>query len=271
MDQTMVEAKAKQIRRHIFTMLTAAASGHPGGSLSVADIMAYLFFEEMRLDPQNPKDPQRDRLVLAKGHAAPALYAALAMKGYFPEEELLSLRKLGSRLQGHPDMKKLPGIDISTGSLGQGLSAACGMALAGKIDKADYRVFAILGDGENEEGQVWEAAMFGAHYQLDNLTAFVDHNGLQIDGKITDVMSPEPLDEKWKSFGWNVQVIDGHDIRAIAKAVALAKTVKGKPSMIIANTVKGRGCSFMENQAGWHGKAPKEEETAKALAELGGC
>jgi len=263
-----IAAYAKQLRCEIIKMLACAGSGHPGGSLSIADIITQLYFDEMRIDPANPKWSDRDRFVLSKGHAAPALYGVLALRGFFPMAELANLRKLGSCLQGHPDMHKLPGVDMSTGSLGQGLSAACGMALSGKIDQKDYNVFAIIGDGENQEGQIWEASMFAAHYKLDNLIVFLDHNGLQIDGRTVDVMSPEPLDEKWRSFGWEVQVIDGHDLGAIAGAIKVAKEVKGKPSMIIANTIKGKGVSFMENQAGWHGRAPKPEEAQKALEEL---
>lgn len=261
-------AIAKNMRWQIIKMLSEAGSGHPGGSLSVADIMAVLFFGEMDIDPVNPAWPQRDRLVLCKGHAAPALYAALALRGYFPVAELDTLRKLGSSLQGHPDMKKTPGVDMSTGSLGQGLSVACGMAMAGRLDHKDYHVYAILGDGENEEGQVWEAAMFAAHYKLDRLIAFIDHNRLQIDGRICDVLSPEPLEEKWRSFGWQVQTIDGHDHAAIIEAIKVAKENKGCPSMIIAETVKGKGVSFMENQAGWHGNTPKGSDVEKALSEL---
>lgn len=263
-----IAAYAQELRREIIKMLACAGSGHPGGSLSIAEIITYLYFKEMRIDPANPGWPDRDRFVLSKGHAAPALYGILALREFFPKEELTNLRKLGSCLQGHPDMHKLPGVDMSTGSLGQGLSAACGMALAAKIDQKDYHVFAVIGDGETQEGQIWEAAMFAAHYKLDNLIVFLDHNGLQIDGRTTDVMSPEPLDEKWKSFGWQVQIIDGHDLEAIAGAVKSAKEGKGKPAMIIANTVKGKGVSFMENQAGWHGRAPKPEEAQKALEEL---
>jgi len=265
---TLLEEKARQIRKHIINMLKEAGSGHPGGSLSAADILSVLYFHEMKIDPENPHDAERDRFVLSKGHAAPVLYATLGEKGFFPKEDLLTLRKTGSKLQGHPDMRKIPGVEISTGSLGQGLSAANGMALAGKIDGASYRVYALIGDGECQEGQIWEAAMFAAHYKLDNVTAFLDHNGLQIDGRISDVMSPEPLDEKWRAFGWDVQVIDGHNISAIISALDHAREVKGKPSMIIAETVKGKGVSFMENVAGWHGVAPKPEEAEKALAEL---
>jgi len=259
---------AKKMRREIIEMLSRSGSGHPGGSLSATDILAVLYFDQMNIRPEEPVWAERDRFVLCKGHAAPALYAALACRGYLQEEELVNLRRLGSRLQGHPDMKKLPGVDMSTGSLGQGLSAACGMALAGRLNNLPYNVYAVMGDGEQQEGQVWEAAMFAAHYKLDNLIAFLDHNGLQIDGNITDVLSPEPLDEKWRAFGWFVQVIDGHDHDAINAAIEAAKAHKGQPSIIIAETVKGKGVSFMENQAGWHGKAPNSEETAKALAEL---
>lgn len=259
---------AKAIRRMVVEMLAAAKSGHPGGSLSAADIVSSLYFAEMRIDAQNPNWPDRDRFVLSKGHAAPVLYAALAEKGIIPKEELNSLRKLGSRLQGHPDMKKTPGVDMSTGSLAQGLSAAVGMALAGKLDKKDYRVYALIGDGECEEGMVWEAAMAAAHYRLDNLAVFLDHNGLQIDGPIAEVMSPEPFDEKWRAFGWHVLSIDGHDFTAILAALAEAKETKGKPTLILANTVKGKGVSFMENQVGWHGSAPSMEQAAQALAEL---
>lgn len=260
---------AKRMRADIVKMLAAAGSGHPGGSLSAADILAVLYFEKMHIRPEEPAWADRDRLVLCKGHAAPALYAALSCRGYFPEEELVNLRRLGSRLQGHPDMKRLPGVDMSTGSLGQGLSAACGMALAGRLDAKDYRVFALLGDGELEEGQVWEAAMFAAHYRLDRLVAFVDHNRLQIDGDITKVLSPEPIDQKFAAFGWHVQTVDGHDHAALSAAVDAALAALGQPSVIIAETVKGKGISFMENQAGWHGKAPSAEEAAQALAELG--
>jgi transketolase len=263
-----LEEQARHVRRKIVEMVAAAGSGHPGGSLSAADIVTALYFNVMRIDPQRPDWPDRDRFVLSKGHAAPVLYAALAGRGYFPEEDLLALRKLGSPLQGHPDMKKLPGVEMSTGSLGQGLSAANGMALAARLDKRDYRVFALLGDGESQEGQIWEAAMAAAHYGLDNVTAFLDHNKLQIDGCTLDVMCPEPLPDKWRAFGWDVQVINGHDIKEILNAVARAKEVKGKPQMIIAETVKGKGVSFMENEAGWHGVAPKPEELKRALAEL---
>jgi len=262
------EQFAKAMRKEIIKMLAEAKSGHPGGSLSATDMMAVLFHEEMNIDPADPKKADRDRFVLSKGHCAPALYAALALKGFFPVEELANLRKLGSPLQGHPDMNKVPGVDMSSGSLGQGLSIACGMALAAKMDGKTHRIFAMCGDGEMQEGQIWEAGMFAAHYKLDNLTVFVDHNHLQIDGRIEDVMSPEPLADKWRAFGWHVIEIDGHCHDAIRKALAEAKTVTGKPVMIVAETVKGKGVSYMENQAGWHGAAPNAEQTAQALAEL---
>lgn len=264
----MLKEKALNIRLGALEGIYSASSGHPGGSLAIADILSYLYFSEMNVDPENPADPDRDRLVLSKGHTAPALYAALAEKGYFDKSLLSTLRKFGSILQGHPDMKHIPGIDMSTGSLGQGFSAANGIALAGKIDKKEYRVYAILGDGESEEGQIWEAAMFGAHYKLDNLCAIVDNNGLQIDGKVTEVMNPTPLDEKFLAFGWNVYTIDGHNFEEIADALEKAKTVKGKPTAIIANCVKGKGVSFMENQVGWHGSAPNKEQYEQAIAEL---
>jgi transketolase len=263
-----LENKAREIRIHIIKMTAAAGSGHPGGSLSAADIVTVLYFHLLRIDPQRPSWPDRDRFVLSKGHAAPLLYAALAERGFFPVGELLTLRKLGSRLQGHPDMKSLPGVEMSTGSLGQGLSMGNGMALAARLDGRDYRVFVLLGDGENQEGMVWEAAMAAAHYRLDNVTAFLDHNGLQIDGPVTEVMSPEPVADKWRAFGWDVQVIDGHNIAQIIEAIEIARQVKGKPQMIVAETIKGKGVSFMENQVDWHGRAPKPEEAEKALAEL---
>ena len=261
--------KARQIRVDAVKAVHAAKSGHPGGALSIADILAYLYFEEMNVDPKDPKKADRDRLVLSKGHACPALYAALAEKGFFPKEELLSLRKYGSMLQGHPDMKHIPGVDMSTGSLGQGISAACGMALSGKISGESYRVYAILGDGEIEEGQVWEAAMFARHYKLDNLCAFIDFNHLQIDGTVEEVINPTPIDEKFKAFGWNVVVIDGHDLDQIEKAVECAKATKGQPTAIVAKTVKGKGVSYMENSVGWHGKAPSDDEYAVAMKDLG--
>jgi transketolase len=265
-----LEEVSKLIRKDIFSMLTESASGHPGGSLSIADIMAVLFFKEMNIDTSKLNDPNRDRFVLSKGHAAPALYSALARKGYFEVEELKTLRQVGSRLQGHPNMNDLPGIDMSTGSLGQGISAAVGMALAGKLDKKDYRVYTILGDGELEEGQVWEASMSAAHYKLDNLTAFIDNNGLQIDGNIEDVMNPGPIDKKFEAFGWNVLKINGHDYDEIINAIAKAKEFKGKPTAIICKTIKGKCVSFMENKAEWHGTAPSKEQCEQALKEIGG-
>ena len=261
---------SKEIRKDIVKMLTESASGHPGGSLSATDIMTVLFFKEMNLDPNNEKDPNRDRFVLSKCHAAPVLYSVLARRGYFPVEELSTLRKFKSRLQGHPSIQYLPGIDMSTGSLGQGVSAAVGMALAGKIDKKDYRVYTLLGDGELEEGQVWEASMCAAHYKLNNLTAFIDFNGLQIDGDITKVMNPCPIDKKFEAFGWNVLVIDGHNYEEIIDAIEKAKECKDKPTAVVCNTVKGKGVSFMENQAAWHGTAPSKEQCETALKELGG-
>lgn len=261
---------AKSLRIDIIKMLEKSQSGHPGGSLSACEILTALYFKEMDIDPKNPHWEDRDRFVLSKGHGAPVLYAALAERGYFPKEELNSLRKINSMLQGHPDMKGTPGVDMTTGSLGQGLSAASGMALAGKIDKKDYRVYALVGDGEVQEGIIWEAAMSAAHYKLDNLTVFMDHNGLQIDGKNEDVMNIEPIDEKFKAFGWHVIKIDGHNFEEIFAALEEAKNTEGKPTMIIASTVKGKGVSFMENQAGWHGKAPSSEQAQQALEELGG-
>ena len=251
-------------------MLTVAKSGHPGGSLSVTDILQVLYFETMNVDAARPDAPDRDRFVLSKGHAAPALYATLAEKGYFPEEELWHLRQCGAMLQGHPDMKHTPGVDMSTGSLGQGLSAANGMALAAKLDKSARRVYAVCGDGELQEGQIWEAAMSAGHYKLDNLTVFVDHNKLQIDGTNDEVMSVMPIAEKFRAFGWNAVEIDGHDYDAIRGALTAARAAVGKPTVIVAETVKGKGVSFMENQVGWHGKAPNEEQCALAVRELGG-
>lgn len=262
--------KAKIIRKDIVSMLTESASGHPGGSLSATDIVTTLFFNEMNIDPKNPKMENRDRFVLSKGHAAPVLYSALARRGFFNPDELKTLRKFGSNLQGHPNMNDLPGIDMSTGSLGQGISAAVGMALAGKVDNKDYRVYALLGDGELEEGQVWEATMSGAHYKLDNLTIFIDFNGLQIDGDITKVMNPSPIDKKFEAFGWNVLVIDGHNYDEILEAIEKAKNHKGQPTAIVCKTVKGKGVSFMENEASWHGTAPSREQCEKALEEIGG-
>lgn len=259
---------AAQIRLDILEEVHAASSGHPGGSLSIADIITYLYFEEMNVDPKNPKWDGRDRLVLSKGHTAPALYAALAEKGFFSRDELKGLRHVDSFLQGHPDMKGTPGVDMSTGSLGLGFSSACGMALAAKIDGKDFRTYAIIGDGESEEGQIWEAAMFAAHYKLDNLCAVFDWNGLQIDGPVAEVMNPTPHDKKLEAFGFHVISIDGHDFEAIADAFAEAKTVKGKPTAIIAKTVKGKGVSFMENQVGWHGSAPNDEQYAIAVSDI---
>lgn len=269
MSSTELKRKANTIRQDIIKMLLSSKSGHPGGSLSASEILTTLYFQEMNVDPQNPRWEERDRFVLCKGHAAPVLYAALAEKGYFPKEELLGLRQTGHMLQGHPDMRKTPGVDMSTGSLGQGLSAANGIALAGKLDGKSYRVYALLGDGEMAEGQVWEAAMAAAHYKLDNLTAVLDLNGLQIDGPTDSVMSSAPLPEKWRAFGWHVIEVDGHNVEELLSAYAEARQVKGKPTMIIAHTVKGKGVSFMENQAGWHGNAPNPEQAAQALKELG--
>ena len=264
----MLKETAKNIRLGILEGVHAAASGHPGGSLSVADIMTYLYFSEMNVNPADPKNPDRDRLVLSKGHTAPALYAALAEKGFFSKDELKNLRQVGSFLQGHPDMKGTPGVDMSTGSLGLGISTACGMALAAKIDGKDYRTYTIVGDGESEEGQVWEAAMFAAHYKLDNLCFILDLNGLQIDGKITEVMNPMPHDKKFEGFGFNVILANAHDFESIEAAFANARACKGKPSVIIANSVKGKGVSFMEDQASWHGTAPNDEQYAQAVAEI---
>ena len=263
-----LEQKVKNIRKNIIKMIYTASSGHPGGALSCADILTVLYFSEMNVDPEKPQDENRDRLVLSKGHASAALYATLAEKGFIKEEELSGFRSINSNLQGHPDKKKIPGVDMTTGSLGQGLSAANGMALAGKMDKKDYRVYCIVGDGEIEEGQIWEAAMTASHYKLDNLCLIVDNNNLQIDGKITDVMNPTPIDEKFKSFGFNVINIDGNDLDEITRAFENAKKAKDRPTAIIAKTVKGKGISFMENQAGWHGKAPNEEEFTIAMKEL---
>ncbi len=267
---TQLKEIARRVRIGVIEGTYHAKSGHPGGSLSVAEILTYLYFEEMNIDPQEPKMPGRDRFVLSKGHTAPALYATLAERGYFPKEDLKTLRKIDSYLQGHPDMKGTPGVDMSTGSLGLGISAACGMALSAKYQEQDYRVYTVVGDGESEEGQVWEAAMFAAHYKLDNLVAFIDLNGLQIDGKITEVMNPTPHDEKFKAFGWNVLTIDAHNFEEIAAALESARNCKGKPTAIIARSVKGKGVSFMEDRADWHGKAPNAEEYAQAMAELKG-
>lgn len=259
---------ADHIRLGILEGTHAAASGHPGGSLSIADILSYLYFSEMRVDPQDPTWADRDRLVLSKGHAAPALYAALAHRGYFSVTELANLRKIDSILQGHPDMKHIPGVDMSSGSLGQGISAACGMALAARLDGRDYRVYTIVGDGESEEGEVWEALMFAAHNRLDNLCVVIDYNGLQIDGRIDQIVSPAPYEKKLEGFGARVVSMDAHDFESIRRAFDEAKTVKGKPTVIIAHSVKGKGVSFMENQVKWHGSAPNDEQYAQAVAEI---
>ncbi len=259
---------AEEIRLGILEGTYNAGSGHPGGSLSCADIMAYLYFVELNIDPADPKKDDRDRFVLSKGHAAPALYSALSLRGFFPREDLKNLRKIDCHLQGHPDMNKTPGVDISTGSLGIGLSNACGMAIAAKLQNKSYRVYAITGDGELQEGQIWEAAMFASHYKLDNLIVFADANKLQIDGRTADVLSPEPIDKRFEAFGWNVARIDGHDFDQIEAAVEAAKKINGKPSMIVCDTVKGKGVSFMEDKAGWHGVAPKEDEYKAAVAEI---
>lgn len=266
-----LQEEAKKLRRDILLMLTESQSGHPGGSLSAIDVIAYLFLNEMRYDPANPVWEDRDRFILSKGHAAPALYAVLAYRGYFSRKLLKTLRKLGSPLQGHPDSRKLPGVESSTGSLGQGISVACGIALAGKLDKKDYRVFSLVGDGEIQEGQVWEAAMSAAHYKLDNLCLFIDNNGLQIDGFVEDVMSVYPIADKFRAFGWNTLEIDGHDFTAIEKGVEEFKAAagKGKPTAIVSKSVKGKCISFMENKSSWHGVAPNKDEAEKALEELG--
>ena len=263
-----LEEQAKIIRRNILDQVYLARSGHPGGSLSIADILTVLYFHELNIDEKNPKWEDRDRVILSKGHCAPALYACLANRGFFPLEELKKFRTLEGNLQGHPDMKKVPGIDMTTGSLGQGLSAANGMAIAGKLDNKNYRVYCLLGDGEIEEGQVWEAAMAASHYELDNLCVVVDFNNLQIDGTIEEVMNSTPIDEKFKSFGFQIIKIDGHDIDEIQKAFEVARNIKGKPTCIIAKTIKGKGISYMENKVEWHGKAPDEEQYEQAKKEL---
>lgn len=265
---TLIENRARSIREKIITMLGKAGSGHTGGSLSAADLLACLYFWEMQVNPQKPDWPDRDRFVLSKGHAAPVLYATLAEKGYFSAELLDSLRQLGSPLQGHPDMRKLPGVEASTGSLGQGISWAVGMALAARLDNKANRIYTLLGDGELEEGMVWEATMAAAHYKLDNLVLIIDYNGLQIDGPIGQVMSPEPIADKFRAFGCHVVEIDGHDAQQIMAAFNEARQIKGHPTAIVARTVKGKGCSFMENRAEWHGVAPKPDEVEKALLEL---
>ena len=271
MDQAKINQLKKiaaNIRLGALEAVHSANSGHPGGSLSIADILAYLYFDEMKVDPKNPKADDRDRLVLSKGHTAPALYAALAEKGFLPKEDLKTLRQADSYLQGHPDMKHTPGVDMTSGSLGLGISAACGMALSSQLSGNAFRVYAILGDGECEEGQVWEAAMFAAHYKLDQLCAFIDFNGLQIDGPVTEVVDPTPLDQKFLAFNWNVIVIDGHDFEQIDAAVKAAKACEGKPTAIICKTINGKGVSFMENNVKWHGAAPNDEQYAQAVSEI---
>ena len=269
MNKLELQKKANEVRKGIVTAVHAAKAGHPGGSLSAADIFTYLYFEEMNIDPKDPKKVDRDRFVLSKGHTAPGLYSALALRGYFPVEDLKTLRHLGSYLQGHPDMKHIPGVDMSSGSLGQGISAAVGMALSAKLSGDDYRVYTLLGDGEIQEGQVWEATMFAGFRKLDNLVVIVDNNGLQIDGPVDQVCSPYPIDEKFKAFNFHViNLADGNDMDQIAAAFAEARETKGQPVAIIAHTVKGKGVSFMENQVGWHGKAPNDEEYAIAMADL---
>ncbi|MDD6735586.1 MAG: transketolase [Clostridiales bacterium] len=266
--QTELAIIANKVRKNALTAVHSASSGHPGGSLSIADVLTYLYCEVMRIDPKNPKLPDRDRFVLSKGHTCPALYSILAYKGFFPEKDIATFRRTDSYLQGHPDMNKIPGIDMSTGSLGQGISAAGGMALAAKLDNKDYRVYSILGDGELEEGQVWEQAMFAAHYKLDNFTIFIDNNGLQIDGNISDVMNPNPIDKKFESFGWHTVIADAHDFNSLESAVNEAIATKGQPTAIIMKSVKGKNVSFMENNAGWHGAAPSDEQYEQAIAEL---
>lgn len=266
-----LEDISKEIRKGIIEAVYSNQSGHPGGSLSIADILTVLYFNQMNINPEKPNEENRDRLVLSKGHCSPALYSTLANRGYFKVEELKTFRNINSRLQGHPDMKHVPGVDMTTGSLGQGLSAANGMAIAAKLDNKDYRVYCVLGDGEIEEGQIWEAAMASSKYKLDNLCIIVDNNNLQIDGTIEEVMSSYPIDEKFKSFGFQIIKIDGNNIEEIIKAFDVAKNVKGKPTCIIAKTTKGKGVSFMENQVGWHGKAPNEQEYKEAMRQLGQC
>ena len=268
MDKLALQKMAVEVRKGIVSSVHSAKAGHPGGSLSAADIFTYLYFEEMNIDPKDPKKEDRDRFVLSKGHTAPGLYSALANRGYFPVEDLLTLRHTGSYLQGHPDMKHIPGVDMSSGSLGQGLSAACGMALAGKMKQQDYRVYALCGDGEIEEGQIWEAAMWAGFRKLDNLCVIVDNNNLQIDGPIDEVCSPYPIDKKFESFNFHVINIDGNDFDEIKRAFDEARATKGMPTAIIAHTVKGKGVSYMENSVGWHGKAPNDEEYAVAMEDL---
>lgn len=268
MDRQELKKIAHEVRKGIITSIYSAKAGHPGGSLSAADLFVYLYFEELNIDPKNPQMEDRDRFVLSKGHTAPGLYAALAHRGFFPAEDLETLRHVGSYLQGHPDMKCVPGVDMSTGSLGQGLSTAVGMALAAKMDKKDYRVYAMCGDGEIQEGQIWEAAMFAGHRRLDNLVVIVDHNKLQIDGKVEDICSPYPIDKKFEAFNFHTVTIDGHDFDQIAAAFQEARQTKGMPTAIIANTIKGKGISYMEDAAEWHGKAPKEAEFQVAMEDL---
>jgi transketolase len=265
-----LKQKSIVIRKHIIHMLTESGSGHPGGSLSAVELITSLYFNKLRHNPKDPNWADRDRMVFSKGHGCPLWYAILAECGYFPKEELLTLRKFGSMLQGHPDKLRTPGVDISSGSLGQAFSAACGMAAAGKLDKKDYRIYVLLGDGEIQEGQVWEAAMSASHYKLDNLCAILDHNRFQIDGRVEDVMNVEPLADKWNAFGWNVISIDGHDIKQVIDAYNTAETIKGKPTIIIAKTVKGKGVSFMEHTSDWHGKTPNKDESTKAIKEIHG-
>ena len=267
-EKKALRLNACKVRMGIIEGTYAAKSGHPGGSLSAADLFTYLYFRELNVDPAQPDKPERDRFVLSKGHCAPGLYAALSLRGFFPWEDLKTLRHIGSYLQGHPDMKSIPGVDMSTGSLGQGISAACGMALAAKLQKNPCRVYALLGDGEIEEGQVWEAFMFAAHYKLDNLCAVIDNNGLQIDGPVDRVMSPYPIGDKLRAFGWEAVETDGHDFDALEAAFARARTVQGRPFAIVMKTTKGKGVGYMENQVGWHGKAPNAEQYETAMAEL---
>ncbi len=267
-EKNQLAITACKVRMGIVESTHAAKCGHPGGSLSAADMFTYLYFKELNVDPKNPKWEDRDRFVLSKGHTAPGLYSALALRGFFPVEDLLTLRKVGSYLQGHPNMNSVPGVDMSTGSLGQGISTACGMALAAKVKGKENRVYTLLGDGEIQEGQVWEACMFASHYKLDNLCVIIDNNGLQIDGDVAKVMSPYPIVDKLEAFGFHVQAIDGHDLDAIEAALNTAKTVKGKPSAIVMKTVKGKGVSFMENNAGWHGVAPNDAQYEQAMGEL---
>jgi len=269
-DVNELQTYANKIRKGVIEEVYNAKSGHPGGSLSIAEILAVLYFNQMNIDEKNPKAKGRDRLVLSKGHTSPALYSVLALRGFFELEELKKFRNINSNLQGHPDMNKVPGVDASTGSLGQGLSIANGMAMASKLDSEGVRIYCICGDGEIQEGQIWEAAMTSAHYKLDNLCVIIDNNNLQIDGNVTDVMSVYPIDEKFKSFGFEVINVDGHNIKELIQAFEHAKKVKGKPTAIIANTIKGKGVSFMENKAGWHGKAPNDEQYKQAINELGG-